>query len=189
VSGGGFASVSGTSFAAPHVVAGIALLRQRLPALQTQTERVRAILMASARHNIEGATVLSDQDGAGAILLAAADRVLLNNQSWDVGKPGDATGFPHVQTFSATAGQRVRAALAWARKPSGSTLTEPTTDLDLVVLDPAGDVVGGSLSYDNSYEIVEFVAPVSGTYTLNVSNFRSSPGREFLGLAVSRTNR
>lgn len=187
--GGGFSCVSGTSFAAPHVTGAVGLLQDRSPVFNAQGERARAILMASARHNIEGATRLSERDGAGALMTAAADRVLINNQSWWFSTSGDATGFPHDQTFVANAGQKVRFVVVWAHKmPLGSTATEPTTDLDLTVLDPSGAFVAGSVSFDNSYEIVEFTAPVTGTYTARISNFRSSPGSEFIGLAASRTN-
>jgi hypothetical protein len=76
----------------------------------------------------------------------------------------------------------------WSHKPSGSASTRPTTDLDLVVLRPGGAVVGSSTSFDNSYEIVEFVAPVTGSYQARISNLRSSPGGERIGLAISRQN-
>jgi hypothetical protein len=186
---GGFSNANGTSFAAPHVTGGVGLLRDRLAALHTQTERVRAIVMAAARHNLEGATRLSERDGAGGLMLAAADRVLINNQSFFFTAPGGTTGFPINQTFTATAGQTVRVAIAWAHKsPGGDALTQPTTDLDLAVRAPGGASMGASLSFDNSYEIVEFRAPVSGVYTATISNFRASEGAEFIGLAVSRTN-
>src|SRR5262249_3695077 len=74
-SGNDFVDESGTSLAAPHVAGGIALLLQRRPSLRIRPETVRAILMASAWHNIEGASRLSDKDGAGAIMLREADRV------------------------------------------------------------------------------------------------------------------
>jgi subtilisin family serine protease len=188
--GGLFVNSTGTSFAAPHVTGGVGLLTQRLPAAhKTQPERVRAIMMASARHNIEGASRLSEQDGAGAIMLAAADRVLQNKQSFFFTDPGGIAGFPINQEFSAKKGERVRVAIAWAHKsPGGDKLTQPTTDLDLTVLDPGGVVLATSASFDNNYEIVEFIAPLTGIYRARITNFRASPGDEFIGLAVSRTN-
>ena len=188
-SAGGFASVNGTSFAAPHVTAGVGLLTQRDPSLHFQAERVRAIMMASARHNIEGAARLSERDGAGGIMLAAADRILLSNLSSFFSRPGGTEGFPINRVFTATAGQRVRVAIAWSHKsPGGDTLTRPTTDLDLTVFSPTGAALVSSASFDNSYEIVEFIAPVTGSYTARISNFRSSAGTEFIGFAASRTD-
>lgn len=181
---GGFSSVVGTSFAAPHVTGGVALLNDRR---MVNSEEARAILMASARHNIEGATRLSERDGAGGLLLSAADLVLVRKQSFVFERPGGTTGFPINRTFGATAGQRVRVVLTWAHKtPLGDTMTEPTTDLDLQVFQPGGALLRSSLSADNSYEIVEFTAPVTGTYTARIVNFRASAGTEYIGLAVSR---
>jgi subtilisin family serine protease len=184
--GGQFETISGTSFAAPHVTGGVGLLKDRLPALHTQAERVRAILMAAARHNLEGASRLSERDGAGGLMLAAADRVLIQNGSFFFTRPGGATGFPINQTFMATAGETVRVALAWAHKTGAGT--QPTTDLDLTVRRPGGASVGSSVSFDNSYEIVQFVAPVTGTYSARITNRRPSVGMEHIGLAVSRSN-
>ena len=184
--GGQFETISGTSFAAPHVTGGVGLLKDRLPALHCQAERVRAILMATARHNLEGASRLSERDGAGGLMLAAADRVLIQNGSFFFTRPGGATGFPITQAFMATVGQTVRVALAWSHKTG--TGTQPTTDLDLTVRRPGGTSVGSSVSFDNNYEIVQFVAPVSGTYSVRITNRRPSVGTEHIGLAVSRSN-
>lgn len=188
-SGGGFVNSSGTSFAAPHVTGGVGLLRQRKAALFSQPEEVRAILMASARHNIEGSSRLSERDGAGAIMLAAADKVAANGLSKFFSNNGAASKFPINSTFTADSGQKVRVAIAWAHKmPAGSTSTQPTTDLDLTVKQPNGSAIATSASLDNNYEIVEFTAPVKGTYTAVISNSRASTGTEYIGLAVSKTN-
>lgn len=181
---------TGTSLAAPHVTGLIALLQDRAAGLRDHGERMRAIVMASARHNIEGATRLSDRDGAGAIMDAAADQVLVRQQSWTYLTGGGAAGFPIQQPLYAGAGHLVRVALVWSTKaPGAAELSEPTTDLDLIVLDPEGNPVGSSASLDNAFEIVRFTAPVSGTYTARISNARPSPGAEQIGLAVSRFDR
>jgi Subtilase family len=184
-----FETVDGTSFAAPHVTGIAGLIHDRAGAsIEDQNERIRAILMASARKNIEGNSRLSELDGTGSVQAAAAIRVLLNNQSYFFERPGGSAGFPINQNFTASAGQRTRVVVVWSHKPSGSSSEQPTTDLDLVVLRPGGMVVGSSESFDNTYEIVQFVAPVTGTYRARISNLRPSAGTEFIGLAVSRTN-
>ncbi|MBS1213180.1 MAG: peptidase and subtilisin, kexin, sedolisin, partial [Proteobacteria bacterium] len=183
---GGFLDTIGTSFAAPHVVGTVTLLANRRPELANENERVRAIVMASARHNIEGASRLSERDGAGAIMASAADRVLLDGQSWFKITPGGISGFPYTQTFRASEGERVRVVIVWSHKmPLGQNLTRPTTDLDLVVL-RGSTVLGSSTSFDNTFEIVEFRAPATGIYTARIQNRRSSRGPEHIGLAVSR---
>jgi subtilisin family serine protease len=190
INGGGFANNNGTSFAAPHVTGGVGLLAQRKPSLFRQAEEVRAIMMASARHNIEGSSVLSDRDGAGGILLAAADKVAqLDDSKFIVVNNGTAKGeFPVTTTFLASAGQKVRVAIAWSHKmPLGETQTQPTTDLDLKI--KLGDtVVAKSVSLDNSYEIVEFTATTTGAYTAEISNYRASAGSEYIGFAVSKSD-
>jgi hypothetical protein len=192
-----FATTGGTSLAAPFVTGGVGLLEEQFGG-GLDTALARAILMASARHNLEGASQLSDRDGTGGILLAAADDVLRDNDTnFLLTTPGGAEGFPILPPFRAFAGQKVRVALTWLHKsPLGDTLTEPTTDLDLTVVghlrfsdtEDIEILVGGSYSFDNSYEIVEFIAPFEGTYTAIIDNFRPSAGPEFLGLAVSRTD-
>ena len=105
------------------------------------------------------------------------------------------TDFPKTYTFTATTGQTVRVVIAWdsnANAPSGGTA--PTTDvlnadLDLVVTGPAGAWMGGSASWENSYEIVEFTAPSSGTYTAQVNAYRFDGSSEYLGVAWWRGTR
>lgn len=186
--GGGFGVASGTSYAAPHVSGGAALVLDRGGFPNRQAERVRAVLMASARANVEGDPRLSDRDGAGAVQLAAADAVVRDGQSYWFATPGGRTGFPRTQPFTARAGQRVRVVLAWAHKPNLGNQTV-STDLDLEIRGPEGEVIASSVSYDNNFEIVEFAAPATGTYRARVTDFRPSGGEEHVGLAVSRTDR
>jgi hypothetical protein len=56
-----------------------------------------------------------------------------------------------------------------------------TADLDLYIYDPNDNLVVYSLSFDNSYEIVNFTAPVSGIYTAKIDDFRFDAAFEYLG--------
>lgn len=179
----------GTSFAAPHVTAGVGLLNQRKPDLYYYAAEARAIIMASARHNLEGSSRLSDRDGVGGIMLAAADTVVANGQSDFLFNDGNVSNFPISKSFTATNGQKVRVVITWLHKmPLGKSEDEPTTDLDLNVY-CGSTFIGSSESYDNNFEIVEFTAgSCSSGYTALIHNLRPSMGYEAIGFAVSKTD-
>jgi subtilisin family serine protease len=163
---------SGTSFAAPQVAGTAARLIQRKPFLGVWPEQLRAILMSSAVHNIEGATRLSERDGAGMIAVDSAVRILDANRHG--GRHVDCNTFGGPQVVSSTtlaANQRLRAAISWTADPSAvDHATRPSTDLDLEVRGPSGSFF--SASFDNTSEIVDFRAAVAGTYEVRVHNFR-----------------
>ena len=163
---------SGTSFAAPMVAGSAARLIQRKPFLGVWPEQLRAILMSSAVNNIEGATRLSDVDGAGMIAVNPAVRILDNNRHG--GRHVNCGTFGPSQVVSSTAlheGQRLRAAISWTADPSAADhANRPSADLDLEVRGPSGSVF--SSSWDNTSEIVDFRAPTTGTYDIRVINFR-----------------
>jgi hypothetical protein len=182
-------NVNGTSFAAPMVTGGAALLFQRNSALASWPESVKAILMATAVHNIEGVTRLSEKDGAGGVVLDYADDVARGvNGSWGGRGYSCSTASPlNLATMSISAGQRGRVAIAWDNDPNYSGYAQrPGADLDLVVLNSAGSVVASSSSFDNTYEIVEFWPSASGNYTLRVNRYRCDYSPRYLGWAWFR---
>ena len=157
-------AVTGTSYAAPHVAGTAALLMQAKPSLKTAPEEVKAILMASAIHNIEGATKLSDKDGAGGLQAKAAYDTAVNG--WSSYFRDNSLGTCRTVNFNASAGQVVRFVICWLSQSDQSVDT--FEDFDLVLKDPSGTVVDTSASFDNNFEIVEFTAPSSGSYTAKV---------------------
>ena len=163
---------SGTSFAAPMVAGTAARLIQRKPFLGIWPEQLRAILMSSAANNIEGATRLSDVDGAGMMAVNTAARILDDNRHG--GRQVDCNTFGRSQVVSTTTlgrDQRLRAAISWTADPSAQDhANRPSADLDLEVRGPSGSVF--SSSWDNTSEIVDFRAPTTGTYEIRVINFR-----------------
>jgi hypothetical protein len=182
-------TASGTSFSAPHVVGCAALLMQRNTILQSWPESVKAVLMASAVVNLEGATRISDVDGAGGIECDSADDVVRGASGGEQHTILSASSFPKTYTFTATAGQTVRVVIAWDSETSAlSGTTPPATDtlkadLDLFIKSPSGSYITDSAKWDNSYEIVEFTAPQTGTYTAEIVSFRFEGTSEFLGFA------
>jgi hypothetical protein len=184
---------SGTSYAAPMVSGGAALLIHRNSSLGVWPESVKAILMATAVHNIEGATRLSEKDGAGAIVLDRADDVarrLSTKGNWGGQSYTCSTATTlNVTTMSLTAGLRTRVVIAWDTDDNyGSYSTRPAADLDLRIRNSSGTIVASSSSFDNTYEIVEFTPSTSGVYTLQVNKYRCSYNPRYLGWAWYKGN-
>jgi hypothetical protein len=163
---------SGTSFAAPMVAGTAARLIQRKPFLGIWPEQLRATLMSSAVTNIEGATRLSDVDGAGMVAVNTAARIL--DEDRHGGRRVDCAAFGRSQVVTTTPlrrGQRLRAAISWTADPSAADhANRPSADLDLEVRGPSGSVF--SSSFDNTSEIADLRAPTAGTYEIRVINFR-----------------
>jgi hypothetical protein len=168
---------SGTSYAAPMVAALAADLIQAVPAFGSQPEVLRALIMATALHNIEGSSRYSDVDGAGGIdasaALASAERG--NYASTSISA---STTYPITYTQFAYAGERVRFAISWLSNPTSDYTSDPLpVDLDLTAFRADGTTfVAGSSSSTNNFEIVDFIAPASETYQFKVTKFGSYSG-------------
>ncbi|MBN1136291.1 MAG: S8 family serine peptidase [Anaerolineae bacterium] len=192
-----FPAWSGTSFSTPQVAGLAALLIDRNPELRVWPEALRAIIMASAIHNIDGPSDIPIgqedlRDGAGSIDAALADEAAkLRGLAGSVCSAPCWWAFPTsinnppvngsvYRSFSATRGDRIRVAIAWwanADQPAGwpnPIRDELMTNYNLYVYDPSGDLVGYTASLDNNYELAEFVAEESGIYQIHV--YRSDWG-------------
>lgn len=177
---------AGTSYAAPAVAAEAALLMQARSWLTSWPETVKAVIMASADHNIEGSSRLSDKDGAGGIDISNAYNIALNQRM--LGNVLSASSFPRDYPFTATAGQKVRVVITWDSHPDNNhppTSDPLQSDLDLYVYDPSGNLVTASTSFDNNYEIVEFTAPATGNYKARATASRFDGTNEYVGFAYT----
>lgn len=179
-----YGAISGTSFAAPMATGVTAMMMQRNGNLIYWPEAVKSILMTTAIHNIEGATRLSDRDGAGGLNAHLADNVV-RRMDGDWGGMAYNCSFPldyDVRTFYASQGQRVRASITWDNPTSYAQYgTRPSADLDLHIVNAAGAVVSSSASWDSTAEIVDFVAPAAGYYRLRVHKYRCEVAPRYLG--------
>lgn len=176
------ATGSGTSYSAPMATGVAALLMNRNISLQSSPEAIKAILMATALHNIEGSSRLSEYDGAGGIVADEADNVARGIYGgWGYRSYTCSTINPlTVASPYLTAGTRTRVVIAWPTDPSyGSYTTRPSSDLGLYIDNSLGYTIAVSDWWDNTYEIVDFVPSQSGYYKIQVYKFRCdlSPSR------------
>jgi hypothetical protein len=179
---------SGTSWSSGLVTGVSALLIQRAPELQFWPEAIKAILMATAVHNVEGDATLSDKDGAGGVSADRADDVARQFRgNWDgVSFECDSSSTPPPIdiTMPLVASRRTRAVIAWNNDPAYEWYdVQPSADLDIVVLDPQDSVVASSASLDNTYEIVDFTPGADGDYTLRITTARCDLSPRSLGWA------
>ena len=177
---------SGTSYAAPMVTGTVALMMDRHNTLWSWPEIVRSIVMASATRNIEGASRLSELDGAGGIYSDYADDIVSGARGRWSGTLYDcgAASATQLTTLSLVAGAPARVVISWPTDPSyGSYTTQPSADLDLVIKDPSGALIASSASWDNTYEIVEFTPAVGGNYTVQVNKYRCDVSPRRVGWA------
>jgi hypothetical protein len=178
---------SGTSHAAPQVSGLVALLMHDNAELKTWPTAVKAILMASAMHNVEGDSRLSDEDGAGSIDASRAYTIAHHHRDdgttcwgwscwWGVNTTSTypAPGNWLYEHFYAEQGDLIRVVIAWWSEadppPDYPTLGDDalTSNFNLYVWDPDDELLpsGYSASWDNNYEIVQFSAPKTGLYKI-----------------------
>ncbi|MEZ6015981.1 MAG: S8 family serine peptidase [Planctomycetota bacterium] len=187
---------SGTSFSAPFTSAALAVCMGLNSNPRVAPEAAMAMIMATAWHNIEGATRLSARDGAGGLHQRAAAQCSAQNRVRYVNLSRASFSNNGYYTFnvSLNGGDRARVCIAWSSNANRSyTSTLLNADLDLTVLAGAnatsGTSYGSSSSFNNNFEIVEFTPPTTGTYTIRINDYRFNGTTERVGIAWSQRNR
>jgi len=185
--GNGWKTGDGTSYAAPAVAGEIALLIDSYRNLRDWPEVTKAIVMATAVHDTYTGPMrgnYDDQEGVGTVVASHAYKI----DFWE-GTTETASSLPKDKYFYAEAGEKVRFVITWDSH-TWKTLwwwnDELKADLDLTIYDPNGNYVGGSFTWDNNYEVVEFTAPVTGNYKAQINDYRFDDSYEYLGLAGLR---
>jgi hypothetical protein len=174
----------GTSAAAPATSGIVALLLQKNPALLDWPEAVRAILLATADYQkADGkywAATVEGKDGVGmtnaALAVATAGATTGHAHGFMASTDFTGQSFDQSWTFIVSANgpkPRIRAALTWTSETVASNGVPVSSDLDgdldLVILGPDNAVVAYSETYDSNHELVDFIAPVAGTYTIKIN--------------------
>lgn len=179
-------SDTGTSFAAPMVTGTAALLMDRDVFFETNPEALKAVLMVTATHNIEGNTDLSERDGAGGIVANQADDVanFVNGDADVRAYTCSSSTITRIATANLRGGVPARLIISWTNNPSYSAYnTQLGADIDLEIVDTAGNVVAGSYRWDDAYDIVQFTPPANGTYYMEIYKNRCSYNPRYVGWA------
>ncbi|MEO6596619.1 MAG: hypothetical protein ABIP94_17870, partial [Planctomycetota bacterium] len=153
-------------------------------------EAVRALLMAGAFHNIEGAAVLSDRDGTGHIDAAASQSALARGQLYTTTLTSASfTAGVHTVTIPLVANDETRICGVWFSLANSSYSTDVLQmDLDMTVWF-GNTLVASSASQFNPFEIVQFVPPATGNYTVRLQRQQFLGSSEPFALAwVNRRN-
>lgn len=208
-------TMSGTSMASPAVAGVTALIQGTAATLKHWPEGCRAILLSSATRNVMDNTWWQDvianvdaRDGTGAVNAAEARSVALNRRwrnapatrrGWDVGLLTSADfGTNKLSNFEykvvlpnwILGPRKVKVALAWTSKVSSFLglvySSQLTVDLDLKIYDSNNVQVGYSGSWDNSYEIAEFVGQPGSSYTIKIQRW-SGTDSTWYGIAWTVT--
>lgn len=188
-------SDSGTSLAAPHVAATIALLCQQKPALKTQQDVVKAVLTASVNpnspHKYRPTQNGYRQYGAGLLDSYRACWITANTRYYSSSMTSSQTSKTfNMNVTSSDTLMRVSLAFLQYNKFSSSTHTSlptvnATPNLNLYIYSPSGKLVASSTTANNNVEIAEFVPTEYGTYSIKVTNASSSSntGTIYFGLS------
>ncbi len=181
ITAGGFTK-TGTSMAAPHAAAFSADMMSRSTYLKYKPYLVKATLLAGATDAIIGG---SDKVGLGGIDFASAQWsgyyqwYTGNNSAFDYYAKydgGSSSYYIEKRIYISSYWAKARAVISWLNRGSYTydhrNDAHPIgMDLDLRVYDPYGRYVGGSFSWDNPYEKVNFTPTVSGYYTFKINRY------------------
>lgn len=178
-------TMTGTSMAAPHAAAFAANFLSMYPWLKNDPSMLKAIFLATSTKAISGddSTYRSIGNRTGVGGLDFRNAIYNSNYYWWWGDFDGLAANDNGQNSSNievtkyfSSGQHVRMALTWLND-GDYTLNHRTDahpigkDYDLRVYDPNGQYVNASTSYDNSFEVIDFVASTSGNYRILINEF------------------
>lgn len=193
----GGVTMSGTSMASPHAAGFAADLMSSYSWLRLKPYYLKASMLAGADKSVSGG---ADKVGVGGLSFYR-NYYNSTNTWWEGDNASFSThdandylpnnGFVDRAVTLDASMSNVRVALAWLNR--GSYTYDHRADdhpigmdLDMCVLDPSGNSVGCSGSYDNPYELVSFDPSVTGTYRVRIHRFvnRDTSSKLHMGVSI-----
>jgi hypothetical protein len=196
ITAGGF-TMTGTSMASPHAAAMAADMISKYSFYRLRPQVVNAVMIGGATDAISGG---KDKVGVGGIdFLSAAYNgwhyyYQGGNGAFNTFDQGDGATDSYItkKVTISNGWKNVRVAIAWQNRGTFTYDHKADAhpigqDLDLTVYGPTGAYVGGSISWDNAYETVNFTPTVSGTYTIKIKRYANRDnGADFrMGLLIN----
>jgi hypothetical protein len=191
--GGGFLIGSGTSLAAPQVAGIAAQLIEQDQSLVSWPELTKAIIMATAIHNVvpndlgeDAGYPMDDKEGVGTVDAYAAYQCVKEGDYTLQWRPNDDPFY--IAEFHADAGETVRFVINWLAHTTyeGRETYGLYSDFDLFIKDLNGNTYASSASRQNPWEIAQFTAPSEGTYAAYVTVERFDSDHEWVAAAWCR---
>jgi hypothetical protein len=212
----GTLSLSGTSMASPGAAGLTALIRQYFTdgwyptgtkvspnGLTPSAALLKASLINSAISMTGTTAIPANCQGWGRVLLE--NTLYFNGQASKLWVKDNAAAFAtgstnedRTYTFTVTAGESLKATLAWTDFPSTPAAgTNLVNDLDLIVTGPGGttwrgnvfsggaSATGGTADRKNTLEQVLLASPAAGSYTVTVRSFNVPSGPQPFALVVT----
>ena len=155
-------------------------------------------MLAAAKKNINGG---EDAVGVGGLDFYDGYYSATNtwweggNASFDYYDNHDShpnSGYIEREVYLSSYMDDVQIAFSWLNRPEYTYWHQNDThpiamDMDIRVIDPNGNYVAGSSSWDNPYEVVRFNPAVSGTYTVKISRYanRDTSTKFHAGLSIN----
>lgn len=180
ITAGGF-TMTGTSMSCPHAAAFTADMMSSSTYLKYRPYLAKAKMLAGATDAISGGF---DKVGLGGIDFLSAQYNGYwawwsgNNASWSTfdKNDGSSDGYVTTRIYISSGYKKARVALSWMNRGNYTYDNRNNAhaigiDLDMKVYAPNGSLVGGSYSWDNSFESVNFTPSQSGYYTVKVNRF------------------
>lgn len=180
ITAGGF-TMTGTSMSCPHAAAFTADMMSSSTYLKYRPYLAKAKMLAGATDAISGGF---DKVGVGGIDFLSAQYNGYwawwsgSNAYWNTfdKNDGNSDGYVTTRIYISSSYKKARVALAWMNRGNytydhRNNAHAIGMDLDMRVYAPNGSLVGGSYSWDNSFEYVNFTPSQSGYYTVKINRY------------------